>query len=143
MSAKPPELDPIRRLRALAAAIPGAAVAEGVLDAPYDAVWDAVSDFEHAGAVEILIKQPRIRSRRPDPQTGGERVEIEYRPRPVGPLDVIEVDLRPGWCWMQSPLAVAGMAAAPEGERTRFAHLEAVRFPGRRLLGPLLRAKMG
>ncbi len=143
MSARrPPELDPIRRLHALAAAIPGAAVAEGVLDAPYEAVWDTVSDFEHAGAVEILIKEPRIRSRRPDPETGGERVEIEYRPRPVGPRDVIDVDLRPGWCWMQSPLAVAGMAAAPEGERTRFAHLEAVRFPGRRLFGPLLRTKM-
>jgi hypothetical protein len=36
----------------------------------------------------------------------------------------------------------SSLAAVPEGERTRFAHLEAVRFPGRRLFGPLLAAKM-
>jgi hypothetical protein len=143
MSAQPPaELDPIRRLRVLAAAIPGAAVAEGVLDAPFDAVWAAATDFEHVGGIEILIKRAHVRSRRPDPDTGGERVEVEYKPRPFGPRDVIDVDLRRGWCWMQSPLAVAAMAAVPEGERTRFAHLEAVRFPGRRLFGPVLAAKM-
>jgi hypothetical protein len=144
MSAQPPaELDPIRRLRVLAAAIPGAAVAEGVLDAPFDAVWAAATDFEHVGGIEILIKEARISSRRPDPETGGERVEIEYKPRPLGPRDVIDVDLRPGWCWMQSPLAVAAMAAVPvEGGKTRFAHLEAVRFPGRRLFKPLIAAKM-
>jgi hypothetical protein len=137
-----PELDPIRRLRVLAAAIPGAAVAEGVLDAPFDAVWAAATDFEQVGAIEVLIRDSRVRSRRPDAGTGGERVEVEYRPRPFGPRDVTEVDLRPGWCWMQSPLAIAAMAAVPEGDRTRFAHLEAVRFPGRRLFGPLLAAKM-
>jgi hypothetical protein len=143
MSAQPPvALDPIRRLHVMAAAIPGAAVAEDLLDAPFDAVWETVSDFEHAGAIEILIKEPRIGARRQDPETGGERLRIEYRPRPFGPRDVIEVDLRPGWCFMQSPLAVAAMAAVPEGERTHFAHLEAVRLPGRRAFGPLLAAKM-
>jgi hypothetical protein len=143
MSAQHPvELDPIRRLRAMAAAIPGAAVAEGVLDAPFDAVWAAATDFEHVGGIEILIKEAHIRSRRPDSGTGGERLEVEYKPRLFGPRDVIEVDLRPGWCWMQSPLAVAAMAAVPEGERTRFAHLEAVRLPGRRLFRPLVAAKM-
>jgi hypothetical protein len=143
MSAGPPaQLDPIRRLRALAAAIPGAAVAEGLLDAPFEAVWSAATDFEHVGGIEILIKEAHVRSRRPDPGTGGERVEVEYKARPFGLRDVIEVDLRPGWCWMQSPLAIAAMAAVPEGERTRFAHLEAVRFPGRRVFGPLLAAKM-
>jgi hypothetical protein len=143
MSAPPAaELDPIRRLRALAAAIPGAAVAEDVLDAPFEAVWETATDFEHVGGVEILIKEAWIRSRRPDPDTGGERVEVGYKPRLFGPRDVIDVDLRPGWCWMQSPRAIAAMAAVPEGERTRFAHLEAVRFPGRRAFGPLLAAKM-
>jgi hypothetical protein len=142
VTGQPVELDPIQRLRVLAAAIPGAAVAEDVLDAPFDAVWAAATDFEHVGGIEILIKEAHVRSRRPDPETGGERVEVEYKPRPVGPRDVIQVDLRRGWCWMQSPMAVAAMAAVPEGERTRFAHLEAVRFPGRRLFGPLLAAKM-
>jgi hypothetical protein len=143
MSVQPPaELDPIRRLHVLATAIPGAAVTEDVLDAPFEAVWDTVRDFEHAGAIEILIKDPRIVARRPDPETGGERIQIEYRARPFGPREVTDVDLRPGWCLMQSSLAVAVMAAVPEGDRTRFAHLEAVRFPGRRLFRPLLAAKM-
>ena len=143
MSAQPrPELDPIRRLRVLAEAIPGAAVAEGVLDAPFDAVWETVRDLEHVGGIEILVKNPRITSRRPDPDTGGERLELEYIARPLGKREVLDVDMRPGWCFMQSQLGIAAMAAVPEGERTRFAHLEAVRMPGRRLFGPLLKAKM-
>jgi hypothetical protein len=138
----PAELDPIRRLRVLAATIPGAAVAEDVLDAPYEAVWDTVRDLEHLGGIEVLIADPHIRSRRPDPDTGGERIEIGYKARPFGPREVTDVDLRDGWCLMQSPRAIAVMAAVPEGGRTRFAHLEAVRFPGRRLFGPLLALKM-
>ena len=136
------ELDPIRRLRVLASAIPGAAVAEGVLDAPYEAVWATVEDLEHAAGIEIFVADPRIRLRRPDEATGGERLELEYRMRPFRKLEVTEVDLRPGWCLMQSPLTIAAMAAVPEGDRTRFAHLEAARFPGRRMLKPLLQAKM-
>ena len=143
MSAQPElRLDPIRRLHALAAAIPGAAVAEGVLDAPFDAVWEVVRDLEHVGGIEILVGNPRIRSRRPDPDTGGERLELEYLARPIMKREVLDVDLRPGWCFMQSQLGIAAMAAVPEGDRTRFAHLEAVRMPGRRLFGPMLKAKM-
>ena len=143
MSAQPaPQLDPIRRLHALAAAIPGSATAEAVLDAPYEAVWETVSDLEHVGGIEILVKNPRITSRRPDPATGGERLELEYVARPIMKREVLEVDLRPGWCFMQSQLGIAAMAAVPEGERTHFAHLEAVRMPGRRLLGPMLKAKI-
>jgi hypothetical protein len=136
------QLDPIRRLYAMAAAIPGSATAEGVLDAPFDAVWATVGDLEHAGGIEILVKDPRITSRRPDPETGGERIQLEYRARPIMKREVLDVDLRPGWCFMQSQLGIAAMAAVPEGERTRFAHLEAVRLPGRRLFGPMLKAKM-
>jgi hypothetical protein len=144
VSEQPPsvQIDPIRRLHALAAAIPGAAVAEGVLDAPFDAVWDTVSDLEHAGGIEILVKEPRITERRPDPKTGGERIRLEYKARPIMKREVLDVDLRPGWCFMQSQLGIAAMAAVPEGERTRFAHLEAVRMPGKRLFGPMLKAKM-
>jgi hypothetical protein len=137
------ELDPIRRLRVLAAATPGAAVAEGVLDAPFEAVWAAATDFEQVHGIEIFVAQAHIRARQPDAETGGERLELEYRPRPFGPRDVLDIDLRPGWCWMQSRLAIAAMAAVPEGnDRTRFAHLEALRLPGARLARPLLSAKM-
>jgi hypothetical protein len=151
VSAQPPPrseepvepMDPIRRLHALAAAIPGSAVAEGVLDAPFEAVWETVSDLEHAGGIEILVKDPHITERRPDPTTGGERIRLEYKARPIMKREVLDVDLRPGgWCFMQSQLGIAAMAAVPEGERTRFAHLEAVRVPGRRLFGPILKAKM-
>jgi hypothetical protein len=137
-----PALDPIRRLHALAAAIPGSATAEGVLDAPFEAVWETVRDLEHAGGIEILVGNPRILSRRADPDTGGERIQLEYRARPIMKRELLEVDMRPGWCFMQSQLGIAAMAAVPEGDRTRFAHMEAVRIPGRRLFGPLLKAKM-
>jgi len=100
------------------------------------------TDFERVSEIEIFVAEPRIRARRLDPETGDEWLEVVYRPRPLRGEDVLEIDLRPGWCWMQSRLAVAGMAALPEGRRTRFAHLEAMRFPGRRLLGPFLGAKM-
>lgn len=130
------ELDPVRRLHAMAAAIPGAALVEGLLDAPFDPVWSVATDFEK-GATEIepFLSSARILSHE------GERLELVYT-APLGMHDRIEVVLRPGWCWMQSPMLVAAMAAVPEGERTRFAHLEAFRFPGARLLGPVLAMKM-
>jgi hypothetical protein len=131
------DLDPVRRLRVLAAAIPGAAVAEAVLDAPFDDVWAAATDFEGAvPRIELFIGKARVVSHE------GERVSVQITPpmfRRPQPLDVV---LRPGWCWMVSPMAVAGMAAVPVGERTRFAHLEALTIPGGRMAAPFLSAKM-
>jgi hypothetical protein len=131
------ELDPIRRLHVLAAAVPGAGVIEQLLDAPFDAVWAAATDFEGAvPEIELFIGRAEVVSRE------GERLEARITP-PLMPRSMpLHVVLRPGWCWMVSPLAVAGMAAVPEGERTRFAHLEALTMPGGRFLGPLLVAKM-
>ena len=43
---------------------------------------------------------------------------------------------------MQARLVAVGMAATPEGERTRFAHFEALRLPGTGLLRPLLRHRI-
>jgi hypothetical protein len=40
-------LDPVRRMRVLAAAVPGAAYAGKLIPAPFSAVWEAVSDLEH------------------------------------------------------------------------------------------------
>jgi hypothetical protein len=130
------DLDPIRRLRVLAAGIPGAAVAEAVLDAPFDDVWATATDFEGGvPRIEIFIGRARVISRE------GERVSVQIKP-PLLPSQPLDVVLRPGWCWMVSPMAVAGMAAVPEGERTRFAHLEALTVPGGRFLAPFLSAKM-
>ena len=40
------DLDPVRRLRVLAAAIPGASVTERVMDAPWVDVWRVLSDLD-------------------------------------------------------------------------------------------------
>ena len=131
------ELDPIRRLHVLAAALPGAGVVERVLDAPFDAVWDAATDFESAvPRIELFIGRAVVVSRE------GERVEARVTPPLMPRAMPLHVVLRPGWCWMVSPMMVAGMAAVPAEERTRFAHLEALTMSGGRLLGPLLVAKM-
>ena len=132
------ELDPIRRLEVLAAAIPGAAIAEAVLDAPFDDVWAAATDFEQGvPRIEVLIGRAEVVSRE------GERMEVRITPPLIGPSQRLDVVLRPGWCWMVSKLAVAGMAAVPAGpDRTHFAHLEALTVPGGRFAGPLMSAKM-
>lgn len=131
------DLDPVRRMRVLASAIPGAAVAEALLDAPFDDVWAAATDFENAvPRIELFIDRARVVARE------GERLSVQITPPILGRPQPLEVVLRPGWCWMVSPLAVAGMAAVPEAERTRFAHLEALTVPGGRFAAPLLSAKM-
>jgi hypothetical protein len=131
------ELDPIRRMRVLAAAIPGAAVVERVLDAPFDPVWAAATDFEGGvPRIELFIGAAEVVSRE------GERVEVRIKPRMLPGAQRLQVLLRPGWCWMSTPTTVAGMAAVPEGERTRFSHLEAFTVPGGRYMAPLLTLKM-
>lgn len=131
------DLDPVRRLRVLGEAIPGAAVAEAVLGAPFDDVWAAATDFEGAvPRIELFIGRAEVVSRE------GERVSVRITLPLIGRPQPLEVVLRPGWCWMVSPMAVAGMAAVPEGAATRFAHLEALTLPGGRFVAPLLQAKM-
>lgn len=130
------ELDPVRRMRVLAAAMPHAAFLERVLDAPFGAVWRVASDLErgtpqwekNVAALVVLERE-------------GERLEVEIR-SPFGIRLRADAVLRPGWCVMQGRLFAVGMAAAPEGERTRFAHFEALRLPGSRVLRPLLRHRI-
>jgi hypothetical protein len=70
-----------------------------------------------------------------------DRLEVEIR-SPFGIRLRARAVLRPGWCLMQGRLFAVGMAAAPEGERTRFAHFEALSLPGARVLRPLLRHRI-
>jgi len=70
-----------------------------------------------------------------------ERLDVEIRSYFGIGLRLTAI-LRPGWCLMQGRLLVVGMAAAPEGERTRFAHFQAVSLPGSRLLRPFLRHRI-
>ncbi len=127
-------MDPLAKLRALEAALPGVAMHERVIDAPFDDVWGYVSDLE-TSVPEFERDVSRLRIVR----SAGEQLRVHsWSPGVPVPLG-FDVTLRPGWCWMVSTprLYVVGMAAVPEGrqgERTRFGHLE-----GFVVGGPLLR----
>jgi len=127
------ELDPVRRMRVLAAATPGVAYAEKLIPAPFGAVWETASDLEHELPRMVTdLRSFEITSVRGERMTGHARGRLGQRAR----FDVV---LRPGWCVMQSRFLIGGMAAVPEGEGTRFAFLGGLRLPGIRLLDPILR----
>src|SRR5262249_11252254 len=126
----------VRRLRILVAGLPQAAFRERVLDAPFDAVWRVASDLEqgtplwekNAAAITVLAGD-------------GGHLDVEIR-SPFGIRLPARAVMRPGWCVMQGSIFVVGMAAVPEGPRTRFAHFEALRLPGTGWLRPLLRHRI-
>ena len=129
-------LDPVQRMRALAAALPHAAYDEVVFDAPFDRVWGLAGDLEHgAPRFERGVRAARILQRE------GDTLELETVAS-FGMRMRFDVVLRPGWCIMRSRLVQIGMAAATEPDgRTRFAHFEQGRVAGR-LLRPLYRANI-
>lgn len=147
-------LDRIARLHALAAGLPGCVVLETVLDAPFDRAWAWVSDLERSvPAFDSDVADLRVLRRRPlpDPVDGdgdgdSERLLIRSRSsaRALWLTAVFDVDLAPGWCWMTTrpQVYIVGMAAEPDGDRTRFAQLEGVGIdapgPVRLLVRPLL-----
>jgi hypothetical protein len=126
------ELDPIARLRMMARSLAGVAMAERTFDAPFDEVWALVSDLETSvPRFDSDVRTLRILSR------DGERLRIRAYGHLLGfthRVPVADVELRPGWCWMHSPVYVVGMAAMPDGDRTRFAHLEGVPLVGPRFV---------
>lgn len=131
------DLDPVRRLRVIAAATPGAGYAEEVIAAPFGSVWEIVSDLERS--LPDLLTDVRSFTIIPgDP----ERFQALARGR-VGQRARFDVVLRPGWCLMQSRLVIGGIAAAPEAGATRCAFLGGLRVPGIRLMDPQLRAVAG
>jgi hypothetical protein len=132
-------LDPIRRARVMAAALPGG-FAEAVLDVPYERFWSWLSDLERSvPAFDAQVDRLRVTGRHPDPDGIGEdltltatrlRVPIPFTAR-----------LEDGWCVMQARgrVFVVVMAAVPEGaDHTRYAHLEAIPQPGGHLVAPRL-----
>jgi hypothetical protein len=125
-------LDEVRRLRVLAAGIPGAHVTERVLDAPFAQVWALLGDLEGSfGIIEPDMRHVRVT------RTDGEHLEARARSR-FGMRARFDGVRRPGWCWLQSRFLLIGVAAAPEpGGGTRVAHTGGVRVPGRAALVPL------
>ncbi|MFF6995090.1 hypothetical protein ACFY93_09045 [Streptomyces sp. NPDC008313] len=126
------ELDPVRRLRVLAAGIPGAHVTEGRVDAPYARVAALLGDLEgDFGRIVPDMEGLRVVRRE------GVRVEALARSR-YGMRARLRGEQRPGWCWMQSRFLLLGAAAAPDGDDgTRVAFTGGVRVPGRAALVPL------
>lgn len=126
------ELDPVRRLHALAAALPGAAVAETTLAARFDTVWAVAADLEH----ELPRYLPDVRS---FTITRDDSDQLEAHARGYGGLRArFDIILRPGWCVMRSRFLLGGMAAVPVGDHTRFAFLAGGRVPGQRVAAPVL-----
>lgn len=143
MSLPSSRLDRIARLRVLAAALPGTAVHEAVLDAPFEQAWAWVADLETSvPTFDADVARLRVVRREPHP-LGGERLRIRTRTTAAALWipGVLDAHLAPGWCWMSSrPQAyVVGMAAEPDGDRTRFAHLEGLAFNAPRPLHLLFR----
>jgi len=96
------DLDPVRRMRVIAAATPGVAYAEKLIPAPFSAVWAAASDLERALPRMVTdLRSFEITS------TRGEQLTARARGR-LGQHARFDVVLRPGWCVMQSRFLIGG-----------------------------------
>ncbi|MEH0541657.1 hypothetical protein QA802_00755 [Streptomyces sp. B21-105] len=124
------DLDPVRRLHALAAGISGARVTETHVDAPFEQVWTLLGDLE-GGFGQVVTDMERLCVVRRQ----GERVEALARSRYGMRARLLGVQ-RPGWCWLQSRFLLIGVAATPEGPGTRVAFTGGVRLPSRAALIP-------
>jgi hypothetical protein len=114
----PADLDPIDRLAILAAALPGAAVRQRRIAAPFDAVWQVIADLEHATPrYEPGVAQVRVIEQR------GEFLRLLVQDT-AGREGAMDARLRPGWCLMQSATVVIAFAARRVGSETLLAHLE-------------------
>jgi hypothetical protein len=113
-----PDIDPIDRLTILAAALPGAAVRQRRIAAPFDAVWQVIADLEYATPrYEPAVARVRVLEQR------GELLRLVVQDTD-GREETMDARLRPGWCLMQSATVVVAFAARRLGSETLLAHLE-------------------
>ena len=113
-----PDIDPIDRLAILAAALPGAAVRQRQITAPFDAVWQVIADLEHATPrYEPGVAHVRVIER------SGEFLRLLVQDT-AGREEAMDARLRPGWCLMQSATIVIAFAARRLDSQTLLAHLE-------------------
>jgi hypothetical protein len=116
-----PDIDPIDRLTILAAALPGAAVRQRRIAAPFDAVWQVIADLEHATPrYEPDVAHVRVIEQH------GELLRLLVQDT-AGREETMDARLRPGWCLMQSATVVIAFAARRQGSATLLAHLEHLR----------------
>jgi len=111
------DIDPVDRLAILAAALPGAAVAQRRIAAPFDAVWRVIADPGATPRYEPGVAHVRVIEQR------GELLRLLVQDT-AGREDVMDARLRPGWCLMQSATVVIAFAARRLGSQTLLAHLE-------------------
>lgn len=124
------ELNPVQRLRVMAAATNAVMYAEQYLDVPVTELWQVAGDLE--GELPHLVPTLRAFTMVPG------RRDRAWATGHLGHRAHFEVLLQPGWCLMQSRHVIGAMAAVPEGPGTRFAvlgGLRGTRLP--RLLTPL------
>ena len=130
------ELDSVRRLRVMAAAMPGAVIVEAVISAPLPSVWTVVSDLERqAPRFAWHVRSLRITA------SDGDRIEAIVH-GPIGVRDQFAGVLRSDWCWMQGRVLSIGMAAAERPDGTLLAFAAGVRLPCARLFSPLTRREL-
>jgi hypothetical protein len=130
-------LDPVERMRVVAASLPYCAVRETVFDAGFDRVWDFIADLENSTPrFEGTVSSVRILERDAD--------RLRLRSRMIMGLSTeFDVVLRRGWCLMQARGGQIGMAARPENDsQTRFIHFEGSPRFGR-ILRPYFRWNIG
>lgn len=128
------KLNDVERLRVLAAGLSGAVLAERVFEHPIEKVWGLAGDLENGTKqIELGVRSATITSR------DGDRLKLHAQTVVGIPLE-FDVELRFGWCLMQSKTSCIGMAAIEEepGRTTRFAHFEGTGRWGR-ILRPLFR----
>lgn len=125
-------LDPVRRLRVVAAGVRGAAVTERVVPADFPEVWTTLTDFEDGFTrVQPDMRRVHLLSRVTD------RVELLATSRHGMRARLVGVE-RPGWCWLQSRFLIIAMAAAPAAAGgTRIALTGGVRVPTRAAIVPI------
>jgi hypothetical protein len=118
-------IDPVDRLAILAAALPGAAVRQRRIAAPFDAVWRVIADLENATPrYEPGVARLHVTSRH------GQHLQVLVV-RADGREETMQARLRPGWCLMQSATTAVGFAARQLGSQTLLAHLEHRRVTAR------------
>lgn len=139
-------LDPIRRARVIATAIPSAVGAEAIIDAPYGDTWAWITELEHSVArFDRQVRRVRVHERTRDAD-GIEQVRMTATSFAVGVRQTFDVRVEDGFCLMRARhrLYLVVMAAVPvdDGARTRLFHLEAVPLPGTRWLRGYLRREV-
>ncbi|NUR59042.1 MAG: hypothetical protein HOV87_10265 [Catenulispora sp.] len=127
------DLDPVRRMRVLASALPGGGFAQLRIEAPVERVWSYVADLDRS--IPDLIGFLRRFELRDD----GTAIATGL----LGNRGRFEVDLRDGWCVMQDRFVVGGFAAvanerAGADQATILAACAAVRIAGVRRIVPLV-----